>query len=265
VVLGSAADLGAVFELSYLDGNNGFKIAGAAEGDTSGISVSAAGDVNGDGFADLIVGAPDADVGDNYGAGISYVIFGGMPGEAVDRTGTNIANTIHGGDFHDALSGLGGGDTLIGHGGKDTIRGGKGDDTIIGGAGRDGLDGGGGADVFRYEAVSDSTSTGADFVARFNFNVDKFDVAVVNAIDAAIETGALSKATLDADLAAAVDAAHLGADNAVIFTPDSGDLVGTVVLVIDVNGDAGYQAGEDLVIELLNAKNLGALGTEDFI
>ena len=40
-----------------LDGSDGFRIDGAAFGDRSGFSVAGAGDVNGDGFADLIVGA----------------------------------------------------------------------------------------------------------------------------------------------------------------------------------------------------------------
>ena len=43
-----------------------------------GTSVSGAGDVNGDGFADLIVGAP------NYGVGNSYVVFGRTDTAAVD-------------------------------------------------------------------------------------------------------------------------------------------------------------------------------------
>ena len=50
----------------------------------SGWSVSSAGDVNGDGFDDLIVGAPSADASGNAkaDAGESYVIFGKASGFA---------------------------------------------------------------------------------------------------------------------------------------------------------------------------------------
>src|SRR4051794_41105671 len=54
----------AVFELSSLDGSNGFTINGVAADDHAGESVSDAGDVNGDGFADIIVSAPVVRVGD---------------------------------------------------------------------------------------------------------------------------------------------------------------------------------------------------------
>src|SRR5438270_805259 len=57
VDFGKAGGFGATVALSALNGINGFKLSGVANGDLSGISVSAAGDVNGDGFADLIVGA----------------------------------------------------------------------------------------------------------------------------------------------------------------------------------------------------------------
>ena len=63
--------------LRRLDGTNGFRLTGIDDGDRSGCSVSSAGDMNGDGFDDLIVGAPYA--GSAVGAdfeGESYVVFG---------------------------------------------------------------------------------------------------------------------------------------------------------------------------------------------
>ena len=48
-------------DLSTLNGTDGFRLSGGAAGDRSGRSVSTAGDVNGDGFADVIVGAFAAD------------------------------------------------------------------------------------------------------------------------------------------------------------------------------------------------------------
>ena len=49
---------------------------GAAATDRSGYSVGAAGDVNGDGVDDIIIGAPLADPPNGADAGIAYVIFG---------------------------------------------------------------------------------------------------------------------------------------------------------------------------------------------
>src|SRR5436190_1088619 len=70
------------FELSTLDGTNGFRIEGVHEGDRSGRPVSGAGDVNGDGVDDLIIGAPNATPGGQYAAGESYVVFGSKAGFA---------------------------------------------------------------------------------------------------------------------------------------------------------------------------------------
>ncbi len=65
-------------------GNGGFIMIGIDQQDFSGRSVSGAGDVNGDGVPDVIVGASSADPGGNLFAGESYVIFGKADGTAVD-------------------------------------------------------------------------------------------------------------------------------------------------------------------------------------
>jgi len=59
-------------------------IQGAGEYDYSGRSVSGAGDVNGDGIDDLIIGALGADPNGRDYAGASYVVFGG-PAAAIER------------------------------------------------------------------------------------------------------------------------------------------------------------------------------------
>ncbi|WP_331456905.1 FG-GAP repeat protein [Crocosphaera watsonii] len=75
-VFGSASGFSASLDLSSLDGSNGFVLNGIDEFDGSGSSVSGAGDINGDGFDDIIIGAIFADPNGNESAGESYVIFG---------------------------------------------------------------------------------------------------------------------------------------------------------------------------------------------
>ena len=64
-----------IVDLSALTPSAGFIIQGDAAGDRAGFSVSSAGDVNGDGIDDLIVGAPFGDDG-GTDAGEAYVIYG---------------------------------------------------------------------------------------------------------------------------------------------------------------------------------------------
>ncbi|MEH2290991.1 beta strand repeat-containing protein, partial [Nostoc sp.] len=68
---------GGTFNLSDLDGTNGFLINGIAEGDSLGNSISNAGDINNDGIDDLIIWGPNANpYNNNSYLGQSYVVFG---------------------------------------------------------------------------------------------------------------------------------------------------------------------------------------------
>ncbi|MEQ8844320.1 MAG: integrin alpha [Phycisphaerales bacterium] len=79
VLFGRDAAAGAVFPeiltLSDLDGTNGFHIPGTGA-DSATYSVSGAGDVNGDGLADVIIGAWVANPGGRIDAGAGYIVFG---------------------------------------------------------------------------------------------------------------------------------------------------------------------------------------------
>src|SRR5262249_4069322 len=90
---------------------------GFASNDQLGTSVASAGDMNGDGFADIIVGAPLSDVG-GVDAGRAYVFFGGRSPDAVaditmtgaaagDQLGYFVApaGDVNGDGFADAIAG----------------------------------------------------------------------------------------------------------------------------------------------------------------
>lgn len=105
VIFGNANGLPSTIDIGDLDGSNGFALTGVSGGDYSGYSVASAGDVNGDGIADLIIGASSVDVGDNRSVGASYVVYGSDAGfgeevvlNSLDGTNGFIVNGLNAND-----------------------------------------------------------------------------------------------------------------------------------------------------------------------
>lgn len=122
---------GATLDLATITSADGVKIDGIntapppIDFDFAGSAVSAAGDINGDGFDDLIIGAMAGD-GGGLNAGEAHVIYGGNfrfeSTAPKSVTGAAAAETIMGGIGSDTL--------LDGNGGADVVRAGAGDDLI---------------------------------------------------------------------------------------------------------------------------------------
>ncbi|WP_024772766.1 T9SS C-terminal target domain-containing protein [Aquimarina macrocephali] len=122
VIFGKSLAFGSVFELSDLNGTNGFVINGVNIDDESGSKVANAGDINGDGIHDIMISATGADQ-NGANSGQVYVIFGSnIPfSSSIELSGLNGTNgfVINGegtGDF------LGGGIGSIGDINNDGIK-----------------------------------------------------------------------------------------------------------------------------------------------
>ena len=115
-----------VLDTTGLAPTDGFVIHGDEPRDELGRSVSGAGDVNGDGFDDLIVGASQGDDGESN-AGEAYVVYGGTHlGEVVSHAQTLTAAA---GELF--FRGGAGDDRLVGHADTEVLYGGAGDDVLV--------------------------------------------------------------------------------------------------------------------------------------
>ena len=158
VVFGAADGFTPSLSVSELNRSNSFRIEGSIQflENQIGVSVSAAGDVNGDGFDDVIIGADPYDL-DGFGsAGRSYVIFGGPSIPSIEGTSGN--DTLNGGTGDDIINGLDGDDIIQGGAGDDTLLGGVGDDLLAGGGGTDVIDGGAGIDTNSFADIGTGVS-----------------------------------------------------------------------------------------------------------
>ncbi|WP_253276484.1 DUF4114 domain-containing protein [Synechococcus sp. PCC 6312] len=112
---------GASITVNSLVSLAGFQIVGDANSN-AGQSVSGGGDVNGDGFDDIAIGAP--------GDSLSYVLFGGDFTASVNQYGSIGDDTLEGTATGDVLMGQAGNDVLLGKGGLDVLLGATGNDWL---------------------------------------------------------------------------------------------------------------------------------------
>ena len=250
--------------------------------------LSGSGDINGTGnsYDNVITG----NSGSNRleGRGGADTLAGGLGNDTyVDPTGDLISESAGGGiDTVESASSFqldgryhvenliltGTGDSSgIGNYADNVLTGSSGANRLRGSLGADTLDGGAGVDSFVFAEVVESTGAVHDVILRMDLAVEKFDFNLgatdirPTSIAAGVFSGVLNAASFDANLAAAIGAAQMDAGQAVLFDPNGGDLNvgGQAYLVVDANNVAGYQAGQDYVVQLSN--HTGTLTIDDFI
>ncbi|MEO1211656.1 MAG: Calx-beta domain-containing protein, partial [Cyanobacteria bacterium J06638_20] len=245
VVFGRQTGFGASLNLSALNGRNGFAINGVAELDRSGYSVSSAGDINGDGIDDLIIGAYAADPDGNSYAGTSYVVFGRRTdfGASFNLSALNSSNGF-------AINGVAENDrSSISVSGVGDINSDGIDDLIIGAAGAD----------------PDGKSTAGTSYVVFGRPVPRIRINNVQVAEGDAGTTAArftvslsntSTQTVSVDFAVSNDTATSGSD----YTATSGTLTiapgdTTATLTVNILGDIQPETNETFVVTLRNPTN----------
>ncbi|SFS22523.1 VCBS domain-containing protein [Yoonia litorea] len=230
VIYGSADLSGTTLDVSTLDGTNGFVINGFEQDASAGTAVAGAGDLNGDGFADLIIGAPDTDDGFNTGAGAAYIVYGsGTVGATEDISTTSLDVTT--------FTGLGPGDAF--------------GSAVDGGSD---VNGDGEADVIISAPLSDpnGTNSGAAFVFFSTQPTDGLDVNSLDGTNGFAIEGLSNGDELGADVALLGDVSGDGIGDIGVLTR-SGDLYIIYGTTTDTGGSVdlstlGTNGGADGVV-----------------
>ena len=271
--------------LDQLDGSDGFSIDHQVQDSPyfyRGVTnVSAAGDLNDDGFDDIAFGYPRA-IGETiaplprednyYSSGGNVSVLYGFATD-LSLTGTPGVDLLEGGPGDDLLRGIGSGDlvrgfagedrllggfgddVLRGHSSDDRLIGGAGDDTLTGDGGMDRLVGGSGDDILDGGAGRD-VATGGGGADSFVFADGDFDSTADDRItDFDASEGAVIDLTgIDAIMGGGDDAFTFIADSA--FSGTAGEMRFVASTITRIQGDTDGDGRADFTIRLNGATTL---------
>ncbi|MGK7901280.1 MAG: beta strand repeat-containing protein [Hormoscilla sp.] len=275
VVFGSDVQEAASINLSELNGSNGFALNGISAEDDTGTSVSNAGDINGDGIDDLIIGAPGADVGGSS-TGSSYVVFGSDGGFA-SSINLDELNGSNGFALHGGVSGEGAGLSVSDAG---DINGDGIDDLIIGAPGADlngdlsgssyvvfGSDGGfsasinldelNGSNGFAIAGISPGDRVGASVSGAGDINGDGISDLIIGAPGTHVcgTSSGLNYVLFgnDGGFASSINLDELNGSNG--FAIDSLSTGNNIGISVSGAGDINGDGIDDLIIDGLETNN----------
>lgn len=197
----SILGVGGTVDLSNLNGSNGFETVGAQAYSFAGSFVGGLSDVNGDGYADLGIGAQ----GDNSQgvSGLAYNVFGGDFTQNVTYVGTidndifsatslatsSAPHIMNGGQGNDILQSAG---VNVSAGGRVVMNGGQGNDLLsIGSLNFERLDGGSGKDILQLNSYILSSNnldlTDTTIGSRIR-GIEVIDLGINNRVTLNVET-----------------------------------------------------------------------------
>ena len=275
VVFGSDGGFSASFNLSELNGSNGFALEGISVDDSAGTSVSNAGDINGDGISDLIIGAPGADVGGDS-TGSSYVVFGSDGGFAssinLDELNGSNGFALHGGisqegvgwSVSDAgdINGDGISDLIIGASEADLNGDLSGSSYVVFGSDEPfsasiNLDELNGSNGFAIEGISPGDRVGASVSGAGDINGDGIDDLIIGAPETHVcgTSSGLNYVLFgnDGGFASSINMSEINGSNG--FAIDSLSTGNNIGISVSGAGDINADGIDDLIIDGLGTNN----------